>query len=172
MKYPAIHLTPFFPILPHEAPLSGCYRSLTRRRNEGYKCSPFNTLRALELSCLSFSIIGHLFSMACGLFLQNTGGGVSRQQLRRICGGSRRWLTKLHNFSAPINTFRINTSISVASKQLDLPLESTLTKKRGEGGGVNHRLRKNQRLPASVRGRYVTRKAQCRSARMATSNFV
>jgi len=33
------------------------------------------------------------------------------------------------------NSFRINTCISVASKQLYLPLESTLVKKRGEGEG-------------------------------------
>jgi len=41
----------------------------------------------------------------------------------------------LHNFGAPITTFRINTCISVASKRLYPPLESTLTKKPGEGGG-------------------------------------
>jgi hypothetical protein len=41
----------------------------------------------------------------------------------------------LHNFSAPITTFRINTCVSVASKRLYLPLESTLMKKGGEGGG-------------------------------------
>ena len=35
-----------------------------------------------------------------------------------------------------LTTFRINTCISVASKRLDLPLESTLMKKGGEGGGV------------------------------------
>ena len=40
----------------------------------------------------------------------------------------------LHNFGAPITTFRINTCISVASKRLYLPLESTLMKKPGEGG--------------------------------------
>ena len=43
----------------------------------------------------------------------------------------------LHNFGAPITTFRINTCISVASKELYLPLESTLMKKGGEGGGVS-----------------------------------
>ena len=42
----------------------------------------------------------------------------------------------LHNFGAPITTFRINTSISVASKRLYLPLESTLMKKGGEGEGA------------------------------------
>ena len=37
--------------------------------------------------------------------------------------------------SRPITPFRINTCISVASKRLYLPLESTLTKKPGEGEG-------------------------------------
>src|SRR5579864_1021934 len=41
----------------------------------------------------------------------------------------------LHNFGAPVTTFRINTYISVASKGLYLPLESTLMKKGGEGEG-------------------------------------
>jgi len=36
-------------------------------------------LRALVLSCLSFSHSSHLFSSACGLFRQNTGGGVGAQ---------------------------------------------------------------------------------------------
>ena len=38
--------------------------------------------------------------------------------------------------SFSLTMFRINTYISVASKRLHLPLESTLTKKQGEGGGV------------------------------------
>src|SRR4029077_13522354 len=37
--------------------------------------------------------------------------------------------------SSPLSPFRINTYISVASKRLYLPLESTLMKKGGEGGG-------------------------------------
>src|SRR5579864_3399891 len=41
-----------------------------------------------------------------------------------------------HDFSSPaLTTFRINTCISVASKRLYLSLETTLTKKPGEGGG-------------------------------------
>jgi hypothetical protein len=36
-------------------------------------------LRALVLSCLSFSHSSHLFSSACGLFRQNTGGGAGAQ---------------------------------------------------------------------------------------------
>src|SRR5882757_1776390 len=35
-----------------------------------------NSLRTLEISCLSFSDPHPLFSIACGLFLQNTGGGI------------------------------------------------------------------------------------------------
>ena len=53
----------------------------------------------------------------------------------------------LHNFGAPITTFRINTCISVASKRLYLPLESPLTKKGGEGG-----------IPARVRQSTINRR--------------
>ena len=53
----------------------------------------------------------------------------------------------LHNFGAPITTFRINTCISVASKRLYLPLESALTKKGGEGG-----------IPARVRQSTINRR--------------
>src|ERR1700730_1308402 len=37
---------------------------------------PFNRLQPLELSCLSFCNSHPLFSIACSLFSQNTGGGV------------------------------------------------------------------------------------------------
>ena len=37
---------------------------------------PFNRLRPLELSCLSFGHSYLLFSITCSLFLQNTQGGV------------------------------------------------------------------------------------------------
>jgi len=62
-------------------------------------------------------------------------GSVSpcRRLPRRGRGG--KGASDLHNFGAPITTFRINTCISVASKRLYLPLESTLMKKQGEGGG-------------------------------------
>ena len=40
------------------------------------KSHPFNRLHALILSCRSFSHSLPLFSMVCGLFLQNTGGWV------------------------------------------------------------------------------------------------
>src|SRR4029077_16193991 len=40
--------------------------------------------------------------------------------------------------SPALTTFRINTCISVASKRLYLPLESTLMKKPGEGGTRHH----------------------------------
>src|SRR5713226_8638495 len=43
----------------------------------------FKCLRALDLSLRSFSRPFPLFSIACGLFLQNTRGGISRRELVR-----------------------------------------------------------------------------------------
>jgi hypothetical protein len=135
----------------------------------------FNALRALFLSCASFSRSYRLFSIACALFDKNTRGwgcltynsvyrsgsvplcrrlprpGRGGKASPSLCLGSassdlhRPLLTRkpgnrppdLHNFGAPITTFRINTCISVASKRLYPPLESTLTKKGGEGEGVS-----------------------------------
>jgi hypothetical protein len=59
----------------------------------------------------------------------------------------------LHNFGAPITTFRINTYISVASKRLYLPLESTLMKKGGEGEGVGVGSKLIGKLGACARSR-------------------
>jgi len=48
-----------------------------------------------------------------------------------------------------LTTFRINTCVSVASKGLYLPLESTLMKKPGEGGGVHQPLLPDWWLPTT-----------------------
>jgi hypothetical protein len=135
-----------------------------------HKSRRFMRLRALQLSCLSFSCPRPLFSIVCGLFFKNTGGwgclayssvyrsgSVSlrlglhppgwggKPPLVRSVFSVALWQSlwsDSHNFGAPITTFRINTCISVASKQLYLPLESTLTKKPGEGeGGTLRHLR-------------------------------
>src|ERR1700686_1036125 len=42
----------------------------------------FILLPALELSCLSFSCPRPLFSIVCGLFYENTGGGIPLPDLR------------------------------------------------------------------------------------------
>jgi hypothetical protein len=93
-------------------------------------CRPFvfNGLPALFLSCASFSHPDRLFSIACPLFDKNTGGPLPSPlpHLRRL----------LRSHPLFVSTFRINTCISVASKQLYLPLESTLVKKGGRGEGV------------------------------------
>lgn len=49
------------------------------RRHRSLQHVNVRGLRALVLSCLSFSHSSHLFSSACGLFRQNTGGGVGAQ---------------------------------------------------------------------------------------------
>src|SRR6266404_5137789 len=53
--------TPFQPLLPH----------VSRLRNKSYIV---NRLRTLILSCRSFGNPRPFFSIACGLFVQNTGG--------------------------------------------------------------------------------------------------
>src|ERR1700720_3631256 len=52
---------------------------------------------------------------------------------RRFSG--RKIFRQHRRIGSSLTTFRINTYISVASKRLYLPLESTLMKKPGEGGG-------------------------------------
>ena len=125
MKYPSSPLTPFFAALPEDShpdlsdssPISPMGCALTAR--DSITCS---------LSALFFHLPSFVFNGFQPLLPKHRGGG-TRQQLRHSCHGSQPWLTELHNFGAPVNTFRINTCISVASKRLHLPLESTLMKK-------------------------------------------
>src|ERR1700686_3248087 len=149
-------------------------------------------LPALELSCLSFSCPRPLFSIVCGLFYENTGGGIPLPDLRDpqvttrnsrpscaktqkcprvspllatltdslsrnpfvchsyantrgVCTTPRKFLASPLQLStvgcklpSALTPFRINTYTSVASKRLYPPLESTLTKKGGEGEGEGY----------------------------------
>jgi hypothetical protein len=154
----------------------------------------FILLPALKLSCLSFSCPRPLFSIVCGLFCENTGGGIPLPDLhgshlashtsRPSCAKTQkrppvsplpatltdslsrksfachscantRDVGAAPSFSLAVSSlcslrlcgrqslsmsFRINTCISVASKRLYLPLESTLMKKGGRAlltGQVN-----------------------------------
>jgi len=96
-----------------------------------HKSRLFMRLPALQLSCLSFSHPRPLFSIVCGLFFKNTGGwgclasnSVYRSASVSLCRRLPR--PGRGDKSSSLTTFRINTCISVASKQLYPPLESTL----------------------------------------------
>ena len=134
MKYGVSPLTPFLTALSQISP-HGYYRNsiITRTAQalsarDSMPCALLNSLVALfSTAVVCFQELAHSFAKTPGV-------GVPRRQLRHSCDGSQPWLTELHNFGAPVNTFRINTCISVASKRLHLPLESTLMKKGGGGG--------------------------------------
>src|SRR5579864_1668847 len=134
MNYPASHLTPFLPALPAKAPFASGHRSLVPHTakllntHSSIACTLLNSLASL------FAHAFLCFQSFADSFCKTPGVGVSRRQSRCTWSRSQDWLAELHNFAAPITTFRINTYISVASKQLYLPLESTLVKKGGEGG--------------------------------------
>ena len=73
------------PLRPPSAVLaSPCVSPIVRKSNS------FNGLPALILSCRSFSHSLPLFSMACGLFLQNAGVGWASRMLLRDTGGTPR----------------------------------------------------------------------------------
>src|SRR5712675_3803744 len=57
-------------------PAGGSPTSVPSVLGRSLKSFAINGLRPLVLSCLSFLLRPRLFSAACGLFLQNTGGGV------------------------------------------------------------------------------------------------
>jgi len=129
MKYPASPLTPFLASLPQNFPDCSLPHSRVSRIAQAVSarvsmsCALLNSLVAL------FSTAVVCFQEFARSFAKTPGVGVPRPQLRSSCDGSQPWLTELHNFGAPVNTFRINTCTNVASKRLHLPLESTLTKK-------------------------------------------
>jgi hypothetical protein len=89
------------------------------------KLHVFSSLPPLEISCRSFCKPCPLFSIACGLFSKNTGGGMSGEHTRPF---SRR------SACGAVSTFRINTSKSV-SKQTTLTSfrMNTYEKPRGRG---------------------------------------
>ena len=161
MKYRTSPLTPFLAAVPQNSLHCLLAHSRVSRTPQALSdcasmpCALLNSLVAL------FSTAVVCFQELARSFAKTPGVGVPRQQLRHSRHGSQPWLTELHNFGAPVNTFRINTCISVASKRLYLPLESTLMKKGGEGGPGGR----------SKDRRYVPRKTQARSARTATSNL-
>ena len=141
MKYPASPLTPFPPTFSRNlstkfadvSPSSPSFFPQPRvypQLSAFCRTFVFNGLRTLYLSCASFSHSDCLFSIACALFDKNPGGGIAAPSplphLRPL----------LPSHPLFVSTFRINTCISVASKRLYLPLESTLVKK-GGGGGVH-----------------------------------
>ncbi len=85
-------------------------------------------LRTLEISLLSFATSRPLFSIVCGLFLQNTGGmGVAAAG--PPCTAHRSQIT------AAATTFRINTCKSVSKQRTLSPFRmNTCEKTRGGGG--------------------------------------
>jgi hypothetical protein len=140
MKYPTRHLTPFPPTflrIPRTTHTLRALRDSRDERNPNLRALCFHTIAD---SCLPRASKGASSkkptpspSSKSTLFFQNTRSGVSPSDVWTLGGSRRRPPPNLHNFSAPINTFRMNTSISVASKRLHPPLESTLMKKPGEG---------------------------------------
>src|SRR6266478_9665413 len=89
-----------------------------------------NSLRAVELSCLSFCNSFPLFSIACGLFCKKRGGGVPRLFL-----ATRHWL-------------RRRTEKQIPSGRAGI-CDHTARMRREKG-----RLQK-PKAPATVRSRYI-----------------
>src|SRR6266852_5166820 len=144
MKYPASHLTPFLPTflcIRRRMHILSAQRDSMDERGPNLSALCFHTLAD---SCLPRASKGAFSkeptssqSSKSRLFFQNTGGGVSPSDCRTL-GGSRflpvwvanrsisvpQWqnnqgcpLPDLHNFSAPANTFRINTCKSVSKQR-------------------------------------------------------
>ena len=99
-----------------------------------------NSLPTLEISCLSFSDPHPLFSIACGLFLQNTGGGIPSSASLGFRAPQYRADSPLASrFSStrecsPIS-FRMNTCKSVSKQRTLTPFRMNTCEKTG-GGGV------------------------------------
>src|ERR1700686_3055418 len=135
MNYPASHLTPFLPALPAKAPFASGHRSLVPHTAK--LLNPHGSITCTLLNSLA-SLFAHAFvcfQSFADSFCKTPGVGYPGSNCGIPGVDPKIGSPNLHNFGAPITTFRINTYISVASKQLYLPLESTLMKKQGEGGG-------------------------------------
>ena len=105
------------------SPLCSCLP----RPGRGGKPHVLSSLPPLEISCLSFCKPCPLFSIACGLFSKNTGGGMSGEHThpfsrRSACGA--------------VSTFRINTSKSVSKQTTLSSFRINTCEKPGGGGSV------------------------------------
>ncbi len=90
---------------------------------------PSNHFRTLELSCRSFQGSRPLFSMPCGLFLQNARCGIPPSE---ALGSSVLRCSPIPDPSSI--TFRINTCKSVSKQMTLTPFRINTYEKRGEGG--------------------------------------
>ena len=135
------------PVTSHRSPIWVLTSHKSRTRSHVLPCIrnffAFMRLRTLELSCGFFRLSRRLFSATCALFDKNTGVAYPFPIVPShgppltshfFPGLSFQLSTVDCKLPSALTTFRINTCISVASKQLYLPLESTLMKKPGEGG--------------------------------------
>ncbi len=157
MKYSASHLTPFLPTflcIRRRMHILSAQRDSMDERGPNLSALCFHTLAD------SFAFSKKPTSSQSSksrLFFQNTGGGVSPSDFRTL-GGSRvlpvwvanrsisvlsvpQWqnnqgcpLPDLHNFSAPANTFRMNTCKSVSKQRTLSPSRMNTYAKTGGGG--------------------------------------
>jgi hypothetical protein len=121
----------------------------------------FNSLRPLEISCLSFFDRRPLFSRACSLFFRNAGGGIPRspRSLRQLRARrlprpgrgvsalsfssifSRHWPLSVARHASLatrhflLSTFRINTCKSATKQTTSTPFKITTCEKHREGEG-------------------------------------
>ena len=136
MKYPTSPLTPFPPTFLH---IRRGKRILSEQREAKDRCRP--TLRALCFHMIadSFASLKNSTpspSSKSGLFFQNTRGGVSPSYFCTVGGSRRRPPPDLHNFGAPINTFKMNTCKSVSKQRTLTSFRMNTYAKRGEGRDI------------------------------------
>ena len=111
------------------------------------KSQSLNSLPTLETSCLSFSDSHPLFSIACGLFLQNTGSGIPSSASLGFRAPQYRADSSLASRFPPTCepssiSFKINTCKSVSKQRTLSPFKmNTCEKTRGRGVIVNQTCR-------------------------------
>ena len=146
MKYPASHLTPFPPTFPRNlftsfADVSPLITAVFPQPNV------YPQPRHFPRSCAEAQkshFLSPLFAALTHSLSRNSFPCHSYANTRGVCTTPPKSFSPLvhpdlrgatrHSPLLPLTPFRINTCISVASKRLYLPLESTLMKKRGGGG--------------------------------------
>jgi len=146
MKYPSSPLTPFPPTFLRFRRTTHTLRAQREAKDRCRPNSPALCFHTIAASLLTSKNSTPSPSSKSSLFFKNTRGGVSPSDSSTLGESRRRPPPHLHNFSAPINTFKMNTCKSVSKQRTLTSFRMNTYAKRG-GRGVSLLTQERERRP-------------------------
>jgi hypothetical protein len=153
MKYPASPLTPFPPTLLRVRRRTHIHPALCLRASVARPiCCPF-VFMVLQIPFPSTPLVSQPSAFPPGVTLHGSSRSFRRGALGALLAKKRgRGPSELHNFSAPTNTFRMNTCKSVSKQRTLTPSRmNTCEKPGGRGVGVAVKILRSLFSPLATR---------------------